>query len=178
MVGMLGTGSLTCQEGSTVPTITATREKRARILLAEAPPANGQTRSGDGRPLPALPFVQRNLDALGAAARFLRRSTRPYATVQWLLSHRCGASWNPPLSDKNRPLPGDAHRRACQPWSKALTHMHSSPRYHQACNRPSDQRSDYPLFASGGDFPDGSRAGPLRFQVCVQVNSDVVAERV
>lgn len=85
-----------------VPTITTTREKRARILLAEAPPANGQTRSDDGRPLPALPLFQRNLAAIDVTALFLRRSTRPCATVQWLLCHRCG-SFDPPLSERLAP---------------------------------------------------------------------------
>jgi hypothetical protein len=133
-----------------VPTITTTREQRAQVLLAEASPANGQTRSDEGRLVPALPFFQRNLDAVDVTALFLGRSTRPCATVQWLLYHRCGSSWNPPLSDQNRSLPGDAHRRASQPWSKTSMRVRSSPPHRQACNRPSDQRPECPLFISSG----------------------------
>lgn len=158
--------------------ITTTREQKAQTLLAAAPAASGPTWSGEGRSSPALPLVQCNPGAGHVTALFLRRSTLPYATVQWLLSHRYGSSWNTLLSDQHCSLPGDAHRRASQSWSNASMHMHSSPRHHQARNRPGGQRSDYPLLASGGDFPDGSRAGLLRFQVRVEVNGDVVAERV
>jgi len=165
--------------------ITITREKRVHILLAEAPPANGQTRSHDGRQVPALPLVQRNLDAVDITALFLRRSNRPCAIVQWLLCHQCG-SYDPPLSE--RLAPGVRSSPDDDTCTRGVKHSYHKdvdraalalPSFSQPTSRPAlpAHRSGECLRRSGV-LPGGSRAGLLRFQVCVELNDDVVAERV